>query len=201
MSLRIPDRVKLLHGPFQAPTLRVGDRATCELRGDVKVTSWSDAPISWPRCQPVGQRGGSGLLLAGDLVDAVRQESAAAVRHWWGVSAGQVWQWRKALGVTRTNNPGTVRRQRAAAEAGAAKTRGVHLPPEQVEQRRRMALDMDLGRNLLPGFNGLNVRGWTEEEDDLARTLPAAEVARRTGRSRNAVLSRRSALRRAGRLM
>jgi hypothetical protein len=30
----VPDRAKLLHGPYHPPPLRVGDRATCELRGD-----------------------------------------------------------------------------------------------------------------------------------------------------------------------
>jgi hypothetical protein len=38
------------------------------------------------------------------LSDAgVRHEAAAAIRHWWGVSVGVVWRWRKALGVGRTD--------------------------------------------------------------------------------------------------
>jgi hypothetical protein len=59
------------------------------------------------------------------MARAVRTESAAAVRFWWGVSVGVVWRWRRALGVTRTNNPGSVRLQHAASEAGAACVRGV----------------------------------------------------------------------------
>jgi hypothetical protein len=35
---------------------------------------------------------------------------------------------------------------------------------------------------------------WTEKEDVLVRTLPPAEAARRTGRSRSAVSHRRSRL-------
>jgi hypothetical protein len=35
----------------------------------------------------------------------------------------------------------------AAAEAGAAKTRSVPLPAEQVERRRRTALQLNLGRD------------------------------------------------------
>jgi hypothetical protein len=98
MPRGVTDRVKLLHGPYRAPRLRVGDPATCLLRDcKVVVTSWTDAPIPWPRCRPLDQPlGGSGLLLAGDLARAVRQESAAAVMHWWGVTAGVVWRWRKA---------------------------------------------------------------------------------------------------------
>jgi len=48
----------------------------------VRVTSWTDAPISWPRYQPIGQRGGCGLLLDDDLARAVRRESATAIMAW-----------------------------------------------------------------------------------------------------------------------
>jgi hypothetical protein len=45
----VDDRLKLLHGPYRAPRLRVGDRATCLFRDClVVVTGWTDAPISWP---------------------------------------------------------------------------------------------------------------------------------------------------------
>jgi hypothetical protein len=38
-----------------------------------------------------------------------------------GVTEGVVHRWRKALGVTRTNNPGTMRLQRVASERGASR--------------------------------------------------------------------------------
>jgi len=123
------DRVKLLHGPYRAPRLRVGDRATCLLRDcDVVVTSWSDAPIPWPRCRALDSGGGgSGLLLAGDLGEAVRRESAAAVRHWWAVSALQVWKWRKVLGVRRMENDGS---RRLTLAASAWISSGLMLAPD-----------------------------------------------------------------------
>jgi hypothetical protein len=81
------------------------------------VTTWSDPPISWPRCQPMGQRGGHGLLFEGQLIQAVRTESALAICFWWGVSEGVVWRWRKVLGIPRagttcslTSPPGPNRR-------------------------------------------------------------------------------------------
>lgn len=44
------DRHKLLHGPYQAPAFQRGDRATCLYRDvEVVITSWTDAPIPWPR--------------------------------------------------------------------------------------------------------------------------------------------------------
>jgi hypothetical protein len=57
----------------------------------VVITSITDAPIPWPRCRALGDgRGGSGLWLGGALEEAVRRESAAAVRFWWGLSASTV---------------------------------------------------------------------------------------------------------------
>src|SRR5271167_1560045 len=100
MSKRTDDRTRLLHGPYQAPRLHVGDRTVCLFKDcDVAVTGWTDAPISWPRCLPVGSTGHPGLLVDDELARAVRMESAAAIRHWWGVSVCVVWRWRKALGV------------------------------------------------------------------------------------------------------
>jgi hypothetical protein len=44
---------RLLAAPYTPPFLRRGDRATCLYRdADVTVTSWTLAPISWPRCCP-----------------------------------------------------------------------------------------------------------------------------------------------------
>src|SRR5262245_30357665 len=95
--------------------------------------------------------GGSGLLLLGDLAEAVNRESAAAIMHWWGASEGAVWRWRKSLGVTRTNNDGSRRLIRAGAGEGGAAFRERGLTAEEVEQRRRRAVVLDLARHLPPG--------------------------------------------------
>jgi hypothetical protein len=122
--MRDDERVKLLFGPYLPPALPPGDRAFCLLRDcDVVVTSWTATRISWPRCRAFGcHGGGSGILLDEELARAVRQESAAAVCYWWGVSEGVLWRCRKALGVGRTDNDGTRRHVRAAAEVGDANT-------------------------------------------------------------------------------
>jgi hypothetical protein len=87
---RIPEKCRLLHGPYHAPPLQRGDRATCHLRGTVKITSFTAARISWPRCRAVESKGGSGVLLDDELARAVRTESAAAIGCWWGVHSGVV---------------------------------------------------------------------------------------------------------------
>jgi hypothetical protein len=153
-----------------------------------------------------------------------------------------VWRWRKALGVTRTNNDGSQRLIRAAAKAGAAAMSARGLTDEECDERSRRAVALDLKRFLRPGYHGprwtpeqLRQLGtapaavvaarigrtvgavrvmrdrlgipnpaarpgaygsppWSAEEDDLVDRLPPAEAARRTGRTLNAVYSRRSLL-------
>src|SRR3954471_2641361 len=103
-----PDRLLLLHGPYRSPRVRRGDKLFCEIRGTVTVGGYTDAPIPWPR---VRKGGNPCLILCGDLVRAVRAESAQAVAHHWGVSPATVWKWRQALGVPERNE-GTLRLDR-----------------------------------------------------------------------------------------
>jgi hypothetical protein len=92
------DRVKLLHEPYRAPRVQVGEQADCLYRDcPVVVTGWTDARFSWPRALPVGRMGHPSVLVNDELARTVRHESAAAVCFWWGVSEGVIHRWRKAL--------------------------------------------------------------------------------------------------------
>ncbi len=94
----MPD-TKLLFGPYLPPRVRRGQILVCEFRGEVvKVGGLTDAPIMWPR---VLKTGSPSVIVCGDLVRAIRTESAAAVAYHWGVSETTVWKWRKSLGVER----------------------------------------------------------------------------------------------------
>src|SRR5262245_24677003 len=76
-------RPVLLHDPYHPPAVRKVDRVTCHIHGSAVVTGWSDAPLSWPRCRPLGAHGsGHGLFVDEELARAVRCESALAVRFW-----------------------------------------------------------------------------------------------------------------------
>jgi hypothetical protein len=185
------DHVRLLHGPYLASSLRRGDRATCLFRDClVVVTSWSDAPIPWPRCRALtGGRGGSGLLVDEELARAVRCESVLAIRHWWGASAGAVWRWRRALGVRRLNEGSARLRRHLNREIGEC-LRGRKLPPEQVEQRPMV---WKLGGRPVPLRPGGH-RPWTAKELALLGSAPDAEIAMRIGRTVTAVRLMRTRL-------
>lgn len=104
------DRFRLLHGPYRPPRCRVGRTLCCELRGDVRVTGYSDGPLPWPAGHALGGsgRGKPALILCGDLVKAVLRESNLAVAHHWGVTSQTVTLWRRALDVP-VHNEGTKR--------------------------------------------------------------------------------------------
>ena len=181
-----PNKVRLLHGPNTTPKLRRGARATCLYRDkDVIVTGLSAGRIPWPLCKPIG-RGRPGLLVEEELARAIRCESSLAVQHWWGASPRVVWCWRKALGVPRFNE-GSLRLMRLVGQASADATRGKPLPPEQVEQRRRTAIELNLGQYLQPCPCPNGSRPWTEDELPLLGTMTDHALALRLSRSVNAV--------------
>jgi len=138
--------VKLLFGPYHPPRLKRGSRSFCFARDcDVVITTWTAARISWPHCIALDSSGaGSGILVDEELARAIRNESAVAIRYWWGVSVSTVARWRKSLGVKRADPEGSRRLIQAAAEAGAAALRGITLRPDQVEQRRQTAVALNL---------------------------------------------------------
>jgi hypothetical protein len=129
--------------------------------------------------------------LADDLVRAGRQEAAVAVMFWWGVTEGVVWRWRKALEVKRMENRGSRRLVLAASAKGADALRGVPLSEEQDEQRQRSHRENNLTQYLPTGWHGPR---WTVEDMALLRQLRDSEVARRTGRTVNAVRIKREEL-------
>jgi hypothetical protein len=187
--LSVPD---LLHGPYPHPRLQIGERAHCQLRARLcVVTSWSDAPISWPRCQPMGQRGGHGLLFDGELIRAVRTESALAICFWWGISEGVVWRWRMVLGIPRAGTEGSKLLIQAAAQAGADAMQAREFTEAERKMKRRNARRLNLAQHLPTGYHGPR---WTADQLALLGTLPDADVAAIAGRTVEAVRQRRTGL-------
>lgn len=108
-SCLLPDeeRYSLIAGPYVAPDVRPGDWLMDEERGMVEVGGYTQkARIPWPRIKKTGR---ASLILCGDLVRAVRTESALAIKYWWNVGDPVVARWRKLLGVGQTTGAGTRR--------------------------------------------------------------------------------------------
>jgi hypothetical protein len=165
------------------------------------------------------------FILTGDLVKAVRRESATAICYWWGVTPQTVTVWRKALGVGRATAGSSrlwqlnvaevmtpeVRRRAAAGaaspEACAKKStalRGKPPSPNAVAAlvaRNKPPRSLEHGQHISEALRRIGhrppdgARLWTAEEDALLGTMPDAEVARRVGRTVRAVRARRRVLR------
>ena len=161
---------------------------TCIYRDrDCKVTSVTSAPIPWPRVQPLEQRGGSGLWVNDELAKAIRTEIAATLKHWFGVTAGVVWKWRKAFGVGgRATTEGSKRAIRGAALKGAAAVKAkVWTAAERAAcgtRARRLGLK-PVGR-----WAG---KEWTLAQLALLGTDDDKVIAKKIGRTRGAVTTQR----------
>jgi hypothetical protein len=149
----------------------------------------STGRIPWPRCRAFGTHGGgSGIMVDDELARAVRTEAAKAIGWWWGVNVAAVAWWRRALGVTRTNNDGSRRLIHQAAVIGDAASRERGVTPAERELRRTNALRLNLRRHLgLGGGRPL----WQPWQVKLLGTLPDAVLAKRFRRTVEAVRVRR----------
>jgi hypothetical protein len=185
--MRSSEKVKLLGGPYRAPALRRGQLTFCRYRRcKVVVTGWTDARIPWPLCKPWKGYGRPGILVDEKLARAIGTESAAALMHWWGVGAHQVWKWRKSFGIGRADTPGSARLVRAAAQKGANAEK--HLSEEERERRRRQAKQQNKDGSLRGGYRGPL---WTAEELALLGTMPDSDRAKQIGRTEKAVMRQR----------
>jgi len=183
---------KLIGGPYRPPRVRVGDSLFCDLHGEVVMRAFTDR-LRWPCALLYGQRS---PILTGDLVRAVRTESAMAVVWWWEVSRNLVHRWRVCLSVGR-KTPGTLRLRRercsfsrqtlalalAAQRTPAWRERNSEARKRYWEHRRRAGLKAHGGQRL-----------WTAREVRLLGTASDAAVGRRIGRTRPAVGNKRRGL-------
>ena len=76
---------------------------------------------------------------------------------------------------------------RLAGQAGADALRGQPLPPDQVERRRRTAIELNLGRIIQPCPCPNGSRPWTADELALLGTMTDHALASRLSRTVNAV--------------
>jgi hypothetical protein len=200
------EKTKLLFGPYHPPRTRRGKFLFCEWRGTVKVGDYSDGPIPWP----VKWRTRS-LILCGDLVRAVKQESEIAVAYQWGVCVAVVTKWRNALEVEPITEGTRLLKSHVQTEAMTPALRQ-HLSrlktgkPRKLTRRGEASLMAALHRpksarwfeSMAPHFAARrgkpvdpNDRVWTPKEEELIGTMPDRAVAKKLRRSVSAVIARR----------
>jgi hypothetical protein len=182
-----------LRGTYEPPKLRLGQLTDCLVRDEtLVVSSWSEAPISWPRgCRPVQSPGSPSLIVDEELARAVREESAAAIRYWWGVSNRTVCKWRKALGVDRRNNEGS----QALIHAATTRARSAQAPVRSEEYRQKQRENIRRRRAEGSAPELATGRAWSPEHKALLGTMPDEEVASRTGHPLRSVKTVRLRLR------
>ena len=157
----------------------------------MRVTSWTDAPIPWPRVQVPKQRGGCGLLVNAELQRAIRTESAAALMHWFGVKDTTAWRWRKWLKVDGwTATTGTRRLVRETAKRGGAASKAKEWTDAECDAKSETAKAHQAHKPF--GAGRWAETGWTASELAQLGTDTDAAIAAKIGRTRSAVRSRRS---------
>jgi hypothetical protein len=147
------------------------------------------APISWPRGQPLKQRGGGGLIVNATLERAIRTESAESLRHFFGVTKGVVWRWRKAFGIPRAGTPGSAARIAESSAKGAAAMKSKEWTAEELDRKSK--------RSKLLGLKSTGrwaIGGWTNEQRALLGTDDDEVIAARVGRTKGAVAAKPAVL-------
>jgi hypothetical protein len=212
------DRFRL-HGTYWTRRFRIGQRVRCLVRGEVIIAGMTDTPIPWP-IGKVG-RGRSPVVYKGLAKAIRRESNQAVCRWWGITpQTVSKWRKilsvpRATAGTSRlhhtyaTSDPAIIEGRRKAhakardpercrkiAEAKRGKPRPPHVRQAMLkaslgrrhseESRRKMSETHRRRGTLVPG-----TIPWTREEDELVRTLPAEEPAKRTGRSLSGVYARR----------
>jgi hypothetical protein len=182
----------VLAAPYTPLDYQIGEEVHCLFRNaPCKVTSWTEAPIAWPRVQPLGQRGGCGLLVNDELVRAIRTESAEALKHWFGASPNVVWRWRKWQNIEQYGTPGSKQLHAIISEKGAAAVRDKQLSDEECDIRSERAKRL----GLRPPARWTEKNGaWAKDELIVLGTSPDGQIAELIGRTLAAVTCKRLSL-------
>lgn len=187
------ERYRLYFGPYETPCLPPSRIAKCCMRGRVRVGTWSNGNIPWPRRYRTNS-----LILCRDLVRAVRKESAQAVAWHWGVTLVTVFKWRKALnvppitaGTRRVQEQWRTAVQKHRRHPESVAPRGVRVS-KRYPRRRENPPTPETIRSLVE--RGLFEKAWTRKEEALLGTMSDEAAAQRIKRSITAVKVRRNLL-------
>jgi hypothetical protein len=188
------NRFKLL-GKYRTPRFRYGDVVTCAILGDVRIVGLTNARIPWPKAR--SEKRARAIVLYGALAEAVKRESAQAIRYWFGVGENTVGKWRKALEVKRMTEGSSALMSRWAPET--VQSENAHRKRMRTiiaAKRKRARKGTRRKRSKAHGPLGGHPPGprWTAAEIKLLGTMKDKDVAARTGRTVAAVSGHRFVL-------
>ena len=129
------------------------------------------------------------MIVDATLERAIRTESAESLEHFFGVTGGVVWRWRKAFGIPRAGTPGSAARIGESSAKGAAAMKSKEWTAEELDGKSKLSKRLGLkptGR--------WAVGGWTDEQRALLGTDDDEVIASRVGRTKGAVQARRAVL-------
>lgn len=149
------------------PALEPGQSVQCRVHGPLIATGRvSKGPLRWPLGARPGTSEPAYLIVTGDLIPAIRQESAAWLSRQLGVGQTTILRYRRILG-----GDGWTVGSRARVAEGAAKGRDKRRPP---------------ATPATPGAK-LDAAGRAKARRLDAEGVPRVEIARRLKVSRNTI--------------
>lgn len=211
-----------LHGSYRTPKFKYGAVVQDLARGEVRIVGLTDARIPWPIGQK--GRGKSLVLFKGLAKAVRKESHQAVRHWWgvgadrvwkWRKALGvprtnpgthklrvrygeepffkcaQRKAWSKARDPARRANIAAARLGKPRPQEGIAAMAAAKRGTRHTQESRRK---MSLAHKELWKRAPLAQRRWSARDDGWLRTLPAAEVAKRTGRTMKAVWSRRRIL-------
>lgn len=170
---------RFMYGPYRCPHSNVGEAFLCRVHGLQVVAGWS-GPMQWPTAKARGGR--PRLIVAGDLIRALKQETSDTVALHWGVCRRTVANWRKALGLSAQMTDAGLQFRQANMRRKRATKPTLFVAPGQ---KYIESLDSTRRREL--GQRTAAERMWKPEEIELLRTLPNRLAAQRLNRSIRAI--------------
>lgn len=217
------DRYRLL-GDYETPLFEYGQVVFCERFGEVEIVGLTDAKIPWPIGRRPGARPRTIVLLADLVEAVRRESNQAVAHWWGvSTQTVTVWRKvldvpQATEGTTRLHSEYTKeepiiaglkkaqgkvhdperRRKIADAKRGQprpphvlAALRAAHLGRKHSAEELAKRSASHKRRGTIPPKAG---RLWTAEEDEAVRTLSTKEAAAKTGRTLEAIRSRRHRL-------
>ncbi len=174
---------RLYFGPYLVPEVTIGDELWCAVHGLQVVAGWH-GPKQWPRAKTRGGR--HRLIVCGDLIRALKEETCDTVALHWGVHRRTVANWRRVLNCA--NGCTTAGRLFASARMS-------HLRAEKPElyiapgHKHLKALSPDARRML--GRLAAGTRSWSADEIELLSKASNEALAQHLNRSTKAIGSAR----------